>query len=421
MRYFFILGRNPTLSFAEIIAFLTQHKIPYTVEVVSKEVCLIAIEEKLEEKQILGELGGVVKFGVILSEIPLAGDVSAFEKAISLPFLLPHLQASRQGKIHLGISMYTGGATEKDIARFSSRLKYLNKTIKANVQETGRNVGFVQIKGRFLSSVSVAKNELLAAGIEIVFILGKDTLIMGKTRAVQEFGSFSFRDMGRPAKDKRSGILPPKLARMMINLASRGPDSVLLDPFCGSGTIVQEALLLGFLHVLGSDMSEKAVLATQRNIDWLKNSFRGFTIKAPHIQIFQSDIHVLSRKIASSSIDIIVTEPYLGPPLFQKPDKNMAEKILRNITPLYQDTFSQYTKILKKGGRVVTVFPCFEVNGKMHYLEIEEKIKACGFQVIPLLPPNSNHSVFTDYTIRGSIIYGGKEQFVKREIRCFEL
>jgi len=84
------------------------------------------------------------------------------------------------------------------------------------------------------------------------------------------FERFFERDFGRPAADAKSGMLPPKLARMMVNLASASKNETLLDAFCGSGTILTEAATLGFAKLIGSDISERAVSDTQKNSDWIK-------------------------------------------------------------------------------------------------------------------------------------------------------
>jgi hypothetical protein len=43
--------------------------------------------------------------------------------------------------------------------------------------------------------------------------------------ALQDFESYSKRDYGRPARDPRTGSLPPKLAQILINLAE--PNKIL--------------------------------------------------------------------------------------------------------------------------------------------------------------------------------------------------
>ena len=48
---------------------------------------------------------------------------------------------------------------------------------------------------------------------------------------------------------------------------------LILDPFCGSGTVLQEALLMGFTQVAGTDLSPKAITDTKENIAWIKEKY----------------------------------------------------------------------------------------------------------------------------------------------------
>jgi tRNA G10 N-methylase Trm11 len=63
-----------------------------------------------------------------------------------------------------------------------------------------------------------------------------------------------------------------------------------------------------------------------------------------------------------NSLDAIVTEPYLGPPLKRSPDLNKARRIIREVTPLYQRFLRGASGILKPGGRLVTVSPYFDLG-----------------------------------------------------------
>ena len=119
-----------------------------------------------------------------------------------------------------------------------------------------------------LSSVVVEQNKLTTAqGAEIVIVQFDKKLFLGKTIAVQPFKELSFRDYGRPARDDYSGMLPPKLAQIMLNLSGAKPADTILDPFCGSGTILTEAMLMGYQDLVGSDVSSKAIEDTGKNIN----------------------------------------------------------------------------------------------------------------------------------------------------------
>jgi tRNA G10 N-methylase Trm11 len=61
---------------------------------------------------------------------------------------------------------------------------------------------------------------------------------------------------------QRPGALPPTVAAAMVQLAAR-PRGVLLDPCCGTGTILGEALAAGWAAE-GTDIDEAAVAAACR-------------------------------------------------------------------------------------------------------------------------------------------------------------
>ena len=101
----------------------------------------------------------------------------------------------------------------------------------------------------------------------------KDKIIIARTKKVQDITDYTDRDRNRPKRDAYVGMLPPKLAQIIINLAS-GNNQIagkrLLDPFCGTGVIPQEALLMGF-DVYGTDIEQKMIDYSQINIEWLKS------------------------------------------------------------------------------------------------------------------------------------------------------
>ena len=74
--------------------------------------------------------------------------------------------------------------------------------------------------------------------------------------------------MDKPYRDMRRGMLPPKLARSLVNLAigAKSPsDMTILDPFCGTGTVLMEAMLLG-THVVGTDLAPAVFMG--QGITW---------------------------------------------------------------------------------------------------------------------------------------------------------
>lgn len=105
---------------------------------------------------------------------------------------------------------------------------------------------------------------------------------------------------------------PPKVAQMMINLAGPDRHKILLDPFCGSGTILQEAALLNFQKIYGSDQNSQAVKDSQVNLDWLRKNFG-----------IKTDITVGKMNVKNLSQNwLIIPLTWLSPNcLWVRPDK----------------------------------------------------------------------------------------------------
>ena len=81
--------------------------------------------------------------------------------------------------------------------------------------------------------------------MEIVVIKGHDKVFIGKTVAIQDIENYTKRDYERPARDAKTGMLPPKLAQIMINLGgltkidhdqeeTHAVQHTLYDPFCAA-------------------------------------------------------------------------------------------------------------------------------------------------------------------------------------------
>ena len=264
MRYFFILGNNPTLSIAEISAVFGLNDNSKT-EIISQEIFLLETENSFDSAELIKKLGGVIKIGVISNEFNFDNQkiIAEAEKLIDTNY---------QGKIKFGISYY---------GNKQLNLKVIGMEIKKCLREKNISVRWVISREKILSSVVVEQNKLISQGAEIVLIQKDNHVLIGKTLAVQPFKELSFRDYGRPGRDDYSGMLPPKLAQIMINLASVEThdyaslhDMTILDPFCGSGTILTEAILMGYKNLIGSDISSKAIEDTKKNIVWIKNKFQ---------------------------------------------------------------------------------------------------------------------------------------------------
>jgi tRNA G10 N-methylase Trm11 len=211
---------------------------------------------------------------------------------------------------------------------------------------------------------------------EVLFCVGKNQSWISKTIAVHDPFEFQKRDISRPVQ-RRIFAMPPRLARIMINLASCGPGATLVDPFCGVGAILQEALLASS-KVIGLDLNPWCVNASRANLRWL---IKEYGMKDADYTILHGDARHLTD-LLQEEIDCIATEPDLGPALRQVPTTPYARKIIEKLRPLYSDFLRQAYAVLKNDGRLVIVTPYVKTrSGQPVTMHIEQEAKNVGFKI----------------------------------------
>jgi tRNA G10 N-methylase Trm11 len=163
----------------------------------------------------------------------------------------------------------------------------------------------------------------------------------------------------------------------MVNLSACTPGKVLLDPFCGVGTILQEALLAR-AKVVGVDANSWCVKAAYENLEWIAKEYG---LEDADFRVVQGDACKLTRKIGQEMVDCIVTEPDLGPALRQVPTEPYALKIIHKLEPMYFGFVEEAYRVLKPGGRLVLVTPYFVTrSGHAVTMPIADKLEYLGFK-----------------------------------------
>ncbi|TAL49721.1 hypothetical protein EPN81_05015 [Patescibacteria group bacterium] len=383
---YFILGSHPELSIAEIRAVLGDN---YRPVFISDSVLVIdSIDWNLGDLQ--NRLAGIVKIGRI------AGELTTWDKT-QVADLMASLASGAAGKnkVSFGISVYDLG--DKKMTRFLERdLDQLGLEIKKRLKETGRPVRYVKGKEPRLSSAVVETNGLLESGGEFVLLATTNTILIGQTEAIQNFKAWSDRDYGRPARDAKSGMLPPKLARMMINLGGIDPHgATLLDPFCGSGTVLTEGVLMGFETLIGSDITPKAVADTKTNMTWIVDRLN---LSTPNLSLYVTPATELPS-VHSSLVDLLVTEVFLGNPRVKTLDQAEARRLESELIPLFRDSFTSLATLLKPTARAVVAFPAYKTkSGDWHRLSLKSLLQSLGYRIL------------------GNHLYYREDQFVARDI-----
>jgi tRNA G10 N-methylase Trm11 len=383
----FIPGKNWKLSLAELAEFLEAREARFSVASFSKEFFTINGEQNANILAI-ADLGGILKIGSVaaefatevLEEAVLQKDKHAREelkKSITNSGLVDEMLIVAPGKTLFGVSVY---CAEDSLRPFSGSIqRFLGSSVKRELSTHGKKSGFMGFsrnrKDPQLSLVEVLKKNLVENRAEILLCVGKKQTSVSTTVAVHNPFEFQKRDVGKPNQRKIFAI-PPRLARIMVNLTSCTPGKLLLDPFCGVGTILQEALLAK-ARVVGVDTNPWCVRAAMENLEWLR---REYSLEKPEYTILQGDARRLTDKL-KGRVDCIATEPDLGPALRQIPTTPYATKIIAKLEPLYYSFLEEAYKTLKENGRLALVTPYIRTrSGRPVTMPIVEKAIATGFE-----------------------------------------
>jgi len=330
-KYLFELGHQPHISIAEIqavFAFSAQGRSASGGKRMGNYF-LLETKDKLDCEELMNQLGGTIKIAEKIEEENITDFLAKTPEEFKIQFSL-------------------SGSNSKKIAM----------AVKKQLKAMGRSVRYIEPK----NTATILHNKLIKKQGDLTIF--EDEIFV--TKAIQPFEEFGERDYNRPSTDSWSGMLPPKLARIMINLGladvqtrhgaspiTQPDDVVLLDPFCGSGTVLTEALDLGFKNLIGSDISEKAIEDTKKNIEWMQKNFK---FQISNFKLFTSDACKLPAEIKPNSIDLIVSEPYLGKPLRGNERIDTLQKQANDLAELYALAFKQFHKVLKKSGIVILSF-----------------------------------------------------------------
>lgn len=386
------MGREPELSIAEIKAVAEVRGVSLTWLKFSEQYVVVESQDKLD---FFEDLAGTIKVAEVVNK-------TKFDKNELHQRLLEYVKQTADGKAIFGISWY-GSKVPNFAKQFGIALKH-------DIKEDISRVRYVVSKDVVLSSVTVKMNKLLPpTGFEFVLMVDKEAVVIGRTIWVQNFADWSERDFGRPARDAKVGMLPPKLARLMINLARADKSKPILDPFCGSGTVLQEAALLGFQNIWGSDIDAKGIERTKANFEWLKNSQPNLQWQQ-HVKV--ADVRHLAGFVGDTKFGGMVTEPYLGPPLRGHEDLKFLQQVQNGLTEFYRQAFKAMSGALLPQAVLVMVVPVLNFNKKPLYLELPN-MAAMGLQLVKVLP--ENYQVESELN-RTPLVYARPDQRVAREI-----
>lgn len=419
MMYAFVLGRVYTLSLAELIAILQKRKQTFTIFALSKEAVVIETEQPLDFESLQKELGGIIKIVKIL-------DVVKKRERDSINFALQnYFKPSKlkkdyfkeyAGKKQFGVSVYLLNPN----IRALGEPKRLGMFIKKSLQSADVSLRAVlpEFNSLALASVAVTKNSLLQKGAEICVFAANEKVFVGKTLSVQDFEDYGRRDYQRPMRDEKQGMIPPKVAQIMLNLSGTAKGANVLDPFCGVGTIIQEGILLGY-KMAGSDISRTAINNSEINLEWFRNRYK---VAPGKYRLEVADVKDISTIFSDVKFEAIATEGSLGPIYSSLPKESDIEANFKALEAIWVSAFEEFNKVLAPGGKVVICLPAYKLNDHDYrYFPSIDFITKLGYTFVEHFPEQIRQiAPFLQITERSSMLYDRKDQVVAREILTFK-
>ncbi len=394
-QYAAFLGNHISISQAELSASIGNFK---AVRMIGTSILIFETDDELGQKQ-LNKWGGIFLLVKQVADAPTLADV---------PRLLGEATKHVKGKVTFSLRAYgVQKSTVHDLYRDGK--KFLKKTDRA--------VRYIGNENKPAVSALLKDSGVVDGkhGCELV-LLGDDKFLwIGKTVAVQDPDDYTKRDMEKPVRDTRVGLLPPKLAQILLNFGEwsvrmTNPKAKktlsIFDPFCGTGVIPMESLLRGW-PILASDNSLKAVNGCEKNLEWLRKEYK--ILKKDTASVVWK--HDATKDFEMKELpNVIVTETTLGPGLTDRPTAKDAAKMKTECEAIEIGFLENVAKNLP-GVSVVATFPVwFLKTGPLYLEKTWKKLADIGFE--PMLPPG----IPSDNPERLSLLYRRPDQVVGREI-----
>jgi tRNA G10 N-methylase Trm11 len=396
MKNFLVFGSHPALSLAEFCALR-----PGLEPVICGQAALVH-DPAWDGSVHMNRLGGTVKLGKILATLRL-DEVSAASVADKFAARL----ATKS--MDFGWTVFGSSPTER------KKLESMPIAFKKELKNRGIPSRWVTGKDKGgISPAAVAKLKLTSVGLDICLLITGKQVAVGLTTDVQDADAWSLRDYGRPGRSGRAGMLPPKLARILVNLANTPKGGTLLDPFCGSGTILMEAALAtDAAHIMGSDIEARQVSDTERNNGWLVKEKIINPDDVKRFNTFIADARELSKHLPPASIDAIVTEGFLGPPLTGHETFETIKKNADQVTKLWEESLTAWRPLLKSHARIVAIWPGYQTSHGHAFVNLEPKLDGLGYRLTPFCGGR--------LASKSAMVYKRPDQHVSRRIVMVEL
>ncbi len=413
--YVFVLGKNWTLSIAELLVLLQNLNLQFELRDYTRNVAIVSIEDRLKVEDIIDiqeSLGGCFKIGKVVMSYPRTLVEGAFpakgrvrnENRSTLKeceWVDRVWRTVRGRKIKFGVSTYPviDEKSNIDLKRMTLGFdEWIKKKLMTNGAQKASFVAYSEPDRRrparqntALWPKTIARHGLLRSpNSEIIAALTEAELKIAKTIVVYDSELQQYRDESRPFISSETST-SPKICRTLLNLAGAKRGDTILDPFCGSGTLLMEASMLD-MSVIGIDIDGNAIKGAEKNLLWLAKDIDSHL----EFSLIRGDARQ-SAELIGREVDAVAFEPYLGPIYKSTPSVAEVDRALKELTKLYNETLRSVSSVLRENGRVAFTLPEIKSDEGRLGIQIDRILKKTNLEVLPLLSKDHiSHSTTKD-------------------------
>ena len=405
-KYAFILGKFPEISMKEVCSYLNARNIGYNVlEFMNEQkyaYTIIETNQVLNLKKVIEELGGTIKIGQVVHETSNHSNCFAYmgeniqkrkkqnepcdsgelEKIFDDKEFLDKIFYVRPNPKFVGVSIYPKSKNQLKNLDYRRMIESYGRGL-ARILKAYEGTKYISVikpnSVAFNSNSFIIPSEAWRMGfhkdnIEFLITMGIKNTYFSVTEAIYNIPYEKERGdrLIRPSGWKYA--MRPRLAKMLVNLSEAKEGDTLFDPFCGIGTILQEAIFNN-INVIGSDINSTAIEFAKMNLDIAKEKNNKQKILST---VIVEDARNLS--LNDENVDAIATEPALGPSITKRPSREVGEDIIRELFPLYRDSLKEMHRVLKKGKKISIAMPCIQTSYKFCRINLSKISSDIGFR-----------------------------------------
>jgi tRNA (guanine10-N2)-dimethyltransferase len=172
----------------------------------------------------------------------------------------------------------------------------------------------------------------------------------------------------------------------------------VLDPFCGTGVVLQEARLMGY-EILGSDLEKLMIDYSNANLLWLNGLY-------PELPYFELEAGDATNHTWARAPHFVACETYLGRPFTTKPSDEILNQTMSECNLIIKKFLQNIHNQLQPGARLCVAVPAWQIRkNEFKHLPLIDQISDLGY-----------NRVSFEHVLDKNLLYYREDQIVAREL-----